>query len=85
MVCAKYWGGIEAHSLSEPIRSLPQGCGWCIKCNRAIMIVHCNRIGDWSAGHDSIPYKGERELGPLGVITSAPTAHIKTPVTAILG
>ncbi len=26
MVCAKYWGGIEAHRLSEPIHSLPQGC-----------------------------------------------------------
>jgi hypothetical protein len=43
-------------TVSEPISSLSQGCGRCIKCNRAI--VHCNRIGDWCAGHGSIPYKG---------------------------
>jgi hypothetical protein len=42
-----------SRSVSEPIHSLPQGCVWCIRCNHAI--VHCNRIGDWSAGHCSIP------------------------------
>jgi hypothetical protein len=47
---------LPSSPVSESIRSLPQGCGWCIKCNHAI--IHCIRIGDWSSGHGSIPYKG---------------------------
>jgi hypothetical protein len=78
---------VTQQHVSEPIQSLPQGCVWCIRCNHAI--VHCNWIGDRCRWSRLNPLNRESvnrcEIRSIGVITSAPTAHIKTPVTANLG
>ncbi len=56
IVCAKYWGGIQAHTLIEAIHSVPQGCVGVSDVTMQSSIVTGSEIG--IAGHGSLPYKG---------------------------
>jgi hypothetical protein len=74
LVCAKYWGRLDAHSLFEPKYSFDSRMRWCIRCNHAIM--HSISVLDIDvAGPGSIP--NVRRARTVAIID--PRSYIQRP------